>query len=685
MKRLSDGFLKQLFPRASERLLALFSGAAENGGLEALDFYTLRDLLDLSGYGADEGVQALLVCLFLNLREGSVCVEPSAPALQCCLDGLVDNAAEKAWALELSKVEPASFPMLIGTSEKIDRPVILQQVGTRRLLYFQRYFQHERSLEAQLQERLRFADARIAPETLTRVLRAVLVEHPACRNGSPVKLNAEQRLALALSLLRNFLVISGGPGTGKTSVVFAALRCLLRNGTLPDRIALACPTGRAAQRLGESLIEGAKSLGQLEGPDCALSTLSAQTIHRLLGYQPRYGTFRYHRNNSLPVDVLIVDEVSMVDAVLMARLLEATPREAKVILIGDKDQLPSVDAGSVLADLLPHDGVPKFSTAVCKKLATFSEWIDAPMAAEGDDALEDGVVILRQNYRSQKQIQEIAARVNGSDGNAREVAESLPRLILQTADSEVLWPAASADQGCALLELSSGTEGWHQALGAWVRAKYLDGGADSFMALAQEVDAPSGDDLAKDHLARLERVFDTVSNVRVLTLIREGVWGCDGINAFVARMLNPHSRFGSTRMYPGAPVLITSNDTGLKLFNGDVGVALTTSSGGLAVVFRRAEVGEKSPYVSFPVETLPSHELAYALTVHKSQGSEYDEALVVLPPKGAQRLLNRQMLYTALTRARHRVVICGSAQALTSAVARSLERVSGLSLKSSAD
>ena len=718
--------IKEVFPAAGAELNALYDSAAENGGLTALDFYTLRDLQELSGYTADEPLQVLMLCLFLSLREGSVCLEFSEAALARRMDGLLDRDKAREWAKAVIGAIGGGadkYPELIGSSAGDCKPLIARQIGNKTFFYFQKYLKHERALELALNQRLkRFK----APENLAALRAAaedVLERNPHRREGKPVELNNEQKTAVGLALLRNFVVISGGPGTGKTSIVVALLRSLIRAGVKCDRIALAAPTGRAAQRMTESIREGLDSLEpEPDSPDAAVKGFKAQTVHRLIGYNPKYGSIVHHRENPLEIDLLVLDEVSMIDMVMMARVLEAVPQAAKLVLLGDKDQLPSVDAGSVFADLTPEDGKPRYCAKLRASLSTLLPGIVLADAGQTQGALEDTAIVLLKNYRSQGHIQEIAARINAlcddDPAACSAVTAALPRINPACGEGAVLrWPSVSElnhlggpqGGGCWLLEMNdSHRKSWSNVLTAWATRHYLQGeaGGASYKEMAKEADAPSGemskgemehegrqnggqDARAPRQYALLDRLFQCIQGARILTLIREGAWGSQGINAELARILHPQSDTrGRPVLFEGAPVLVTSNNYALQLFNGDVGVALRSREGGLRVVFKREAAagettGDDHTYVSFPVESLPGYELAFALTVHKSQGSEYGQILLALPPKGATRLLNKRMIYTAITRAQQLAVICGDKEVLSAAIGRRVERYSGMRLTES--
>lgn len=667
-----SGFLAGLFPEAGATVITQYASAAENAGLLRTDFYTIRDLLDLSGYAAEQPVQTLLLCLLLALDEGSLCVDASAAGLARRLAylGAADVLAHEA----AEAVAADRFPRLIGAGVADGKPIVLRRHGDRGYLYFQKYLKYEQRLHEQLRKRLSAPPPAPDPAGLRAAVNAVLVQQPARLQGQPLALNRDQRLALAVALLRSFAIVSGGPGTGKTSIVFSLLRCLVRSGVKPERIILTAPTGRAAQRLTDAVRAGLDNLGPAgqTGPDATLAGLGAATLHHVLGFHPALGTFRQHVENPLDADVVIVDEVSMVGLVLMAQLLAATDPATKLVLLGDKDQLPSVEAGAVLANLAPADSRPSYSAALRAQVAEVDPGLTLP-AGTAAGPLRDVLVVLEENYRSQRDIQQVAAAVNRQDAT---VVAGLRRLPPPAPPAS---PFAGLDgaPGCWFLDLAgTGPNAWRRVLEQWLERQYLapDAGPDTYRALVEACVLPAAGAIPPELAAVLDRLFANLARARILTLVREGPWGCVGINQFLADLLRPRlDRRGRSRVFLGAPVLITRNDYARGLFNGDVGVTLRGATGGYRVVFPR-----QGGYLACPAETLPGHELAFALTVHKSQGSEYGQVLFVLPPEGGKRLLTKEMVYTAITRAKELAVICAPADVLRFAISRRVDRESAL-------
>lgn len=688
-------FLSDLFPEVNAEVRGLFAAAAEHAGLVSADFLGLRDLLVLSGYDDSETLQVVLLLLLIALEEGSLCLELSESSLRRRLDDLLPKEKAAAWAARLvHELKSRDSSALIGRQPEDNKPVILWRAADREFLYFQKYLRHDLIFRAELQKRLAGDDTLPPPANLRTIIHEVLVTHPLTGAGGALKLDPCQRTALGVALLGNFAVISGGPGTGKTSIVVTLLRCLVRLGVAPDRIALAAPTGRAAQRLTDALRTGLSRLPPRSdrGDDARLENLAANTLHSLLRYNPARETFGHHRENPVPADVVIVDEVSMIGLVLMSRLLQALRPDARLILLGDKDQLPSVDAGAVLAGLVPPDGKPRFSAACAQQLRDLLGDLDPPPPVE--DAPHDYLVVLEENYRSQADIREVAAAVNRQEA---AIIDRLPvfRLLdpesVDDAPTPPTPPTAPTPPtpptraktlrdleqsgGCWFLPLRDNHPGGlRRLLLHWAERQYLVSSPERYEELVARIELVAGAE--NEARKTLDELFRVLGHGRLLTLLREGPWGCVDINRFLAQHLRP--RWDSTRrgfFFAGAPVLVTRNDHARQLYNGDVGIALRARGGGLRVVFPRA-----GGYVSYPADTLPASELGFALTVHKSQGSEYAQVLLLVPPTGGRRLLTKEMIYTAITRAKDLAILCGTRDVLQLAISRRILRESGLPL-----
>ncbi len=778
------GNLPELFPWASARLLRLCAAATQNGGLLLSHFHTLCDWLTIAEYERDELV-ALLLLLFLAHEEGSLCLEIDADKMRQRFRGFTEEN-EAAWWTDAIGRELAGtpFPALIGAAPLDHRPVVLFRRHERTFLYFQKLLRHEIEFAKSLQSLSRDSKGSAARIPRADVVREVLEEQPLRPGGQSLLLDPAQKLALGLALCRNLVLISGGPGTGKTSIVVNILRCLVRTGLRPENIALAAPTGRAAQRLADTIRGGLETLGPLpaDSPDALLQTLSAKTLHKLLDYQPSRDLYRRHAENPILADVVIVDEVSMAGLLLLSKLVQALRPQTKLILLGDKDQLPSVDAGAVLAALIPGDAAgalsPELEVNLQDLLGSGANIPVCPaVAAPGKQECSPpyAVAILRTNHRSQPHIKETAAAINAQDTT---IVERLPRFAPATdfVNNPSLARRAGVDtsppreqgtvntspphkqgtvntsptrergtvnnnelgQGCWLWEQKTRTPlEMRRIVHAWTEHAYVQSGLLEQVARFR---LPAGDSLEPVQDKALRELLRLVEYQRMLTLVREGPWGCVDINRQIERLLRPKflarvldtsptreqgtlntsptrgradrnsalpaSLYGRKEgayrgvLFPGAIVLVTQNDPHREIYNGDVGLALQTEDGGLRVAFSR-----QSDIVMLPADALPAHELGFAMTVHKSQGSEYAEVLLVLPPatailansatsdvaesaqpnvaefariRGAHRLLTKELIYTGITRAKQRAIICAAPDVLKLAITRKCQRESGI-------
>jgi exodeoxyribonuclease V alpha subunit len=434
--------------------------------------------------------------------------------------------------------------------------------------------------------------------------------------------HAAQRRAAREVVGKRFFILSGGPGTGKTTTVLRMLLMLLRAAARADRrlsVALAAPTGKAAQRLSQSLRDGADKLRQQLGDDrgtweSALDALpdSARTLHRLLAWQPHLDRFGFDAGNPLPFELVVVDEASMVDLGLMRALLDALAPKAALILLGDPDQLVSVSAGSVLADLV---------------------------ASAAEPPLANHHVRLQHVWRAEGRLAEVyeAVRI----GSRRSLVPLL------TADVGAQWHLL--DDAAAL----------RQRLLHWLRREEWSD-LDRIGAAAEPQPVAA---------------FAALRKLQLLTALRDGPFGAIRINDWIdARRRQQHD--GSV-WYPGRPIMVRHNDYSRRLFNGDIGLTIR-HNGQLSVCFESTNADGLIDYRYLSPRELPEHDFGYALTIHKSQGSEYDHVAVLLPPDADHRILARQLLYTGVSRARRSLEIWSSEASLTAALERLSVRDGGL-------
>jgi exodeoxyribonuclease V alpha subunit len=512
----------------------------------------------------------------------------------------------------------AASPLVaVGEDGPDDRP--LRLIGAA--LYLDRYWRDERAVAADLVARSARPGAEVAAEVLAAGLLRLF---PGAGSG-------DQRAAAATAVMRPLTVIAGGPGSGKTTTVARVLALLDEQAAAqhrrPPLVGLAAPTGKAAARLEEAVHADAPRLDV--GPDVRARLLAtrASTLHRLLGRLPDSSSrFRYDRHNRLPHDVLVVDETSMVSLSLMARLVEAVRVDARLILVGDPEQLASVEAGAVLGDI-----VGPAQTA----------------APPGGPPVGDGIVVLRSNYRFTGCLADLAGAIRQGDGD--RVIQ-----VLSSGEPAVRWLAVDDDIDPARLADTAGLEP--------VRA------AATATGLALVEAAAAGDGGA---------ALAALNDFRVLCAHRRGPAGVGAWTPRIEEWLGAAlDGFDATpAWYLGRPVIVTANDYSLRLFNGDTGVVVARPDGGFGVIFRRGDA-----LISVSPSRLAAVDTVFAMTVHKAQGSEFRSVAILLPPPSSP-VLSRELLYTAVTRAQEQVLVAGSEASLRAAVARPIARASGLTAR----
>lgn len=600
------------------------------GALRALDD-ALANTLHRLDPDTPDAVLAAAALASLAVAQGHAGFDPARPRL--VVDADLPWPDADAWAAQLTASPFVAVPAT-ADDETAAAPLVFERLADGpALLYLRRYREYERRLAL----RLRAIAGATVPDTGITPLAPLFAQlFPDAAAGDA------QARAAALALRRALLLVTGGPGTGKTTTIarLLALRVAqaMQAGHAPPRIALAAPTGRAADRMADSLRAAVQGMAA-RGVDAAvLDALPAvaSTLHRLLGVIPDRPDFRHHAGHPLPFDIVVVDEASMVDLPLMCKLAETVPDGAQLILLGDPDQLPSVEAGDVLAGILRAAGD---GTALRPDdAAALAPLLGAPPPSTAattpptTPALHGHRIHLTRGWRQ--------------------------------SDTLALAPLADAvrrgDAGAALALLHGGQLAnvhFHEDVDDPLAAPGVDL-LVHFRALAQAADPAEA-------LARARRL-------RLLTALRDGPQGALGLNARLEAQLSGRRIGSPPAWFPGRLLQITENSYRHGLFNGDVGVCLPDADGALLAWFPGGD-GVRA----FHPGALPAHESAFAMTVHKAQGSEFDAVWLQLPRRDA-RVLSRELLYTGLTRARTVLHIAGSTEVIAAALARHAGRVSGL-------
>lgn len=678
--------MKPAFLVDKAAMLALLNRWAECGWLRALD----AALAEFLAREAQDAPPLLILAAALashQLGRGHACLDVLQTlrdpgfALSLPPEGGEDDATGEALPLPAAVLEGVPLtdwlaaladPQLVGTGPG-ETPLVC--VGNR--LYLRRYWQYEQSVRAGIEARL--AAAPSLPDDALRDVLEVLFPPDA---GSPAP--DWQKLACALAARSAFAIVTGGPGTGKTTTVvrlLAVLQALALADTpaRPLRIRLAAPTGKAAARLNES-IAGAVAKLELTGlPDAEALRghipVEVTTLHRLLGSRPDTRHFRHHAGNPLPLDVLVVDEASMVDLEMMAAVLAALPAKARLVLLGDKDQLASVEAGAVLGQLCMRAGDGHYTPDTLAWLAkTCGEQVGPELVDPDGQALDQAVVMLRHSYRfsGASGIGRLAAAVNA--GSVDEV-----RRTLGHGYTDLARVVLASEGEAALRQLV--IDGARTTRAAVNPDENVPAGYRHYLETLQARRPPADTGQAGiDEWAR--QVLAAHGRFQLLCALRRGPWGVEGLNRRIAGWLREAGLVPAAEgWYAGRPVLITRNDYGLGLMNGDIGITLALpaadGAGPLRVAFAAGDGSNGIKWVQ--PSRLQAIETVYALTVHKSQGSEFMHTALVLPER-INPILTRELVYTGITRAKRwlSLVEGGGASVLEQAVQRRVLRQSGL-------
>ncbi|WP_455922413.1 exodeoxyribonuclease V subunit alpha [Pseudomonas putida] len=657
-------------------LLALLERWAERGWLRALDKAFVGFLAEREPDG-DPLVLLAAALTSHQLGHGHVCLdlartleEPdfalSLPPEGDALAGpvllpsqLLEHLAAETWRATL-----ASSPLVaLAEDDSGERPLVL--AGQR--LYLRRYWAYERRIDRALRQRL--AEQESTPDDLRSRLEQLF--------GAPSGEQTDwQKLACALATRSAFSIVTGGPGTGKTTTVvrlLALLQAPAVNAGTPLRIRLAAPTGKAAARLTESISAQVKQLTVSDSVRDKIPT-EVTTVHRLLGSRPGTRHFRHDASNPLPLDVLVVDEASMIDLEMMANLLGAMPAHARLVLLGDKDQLASVEAGAVLGDLCrdAEQGCYSPQTLAWLEQVSGERITGLEVGSAERHPLAQQVVMLRHSRRfgEGSGIGQLALRVN------RQEAEQARELLTGRQFADIFSVPLKGEQDRSLDRLllqgqaSDGAQGYRH---------YLN-------VLQTNRPAPRTPLDSEAWAVWARQVLEAFESFQLLCAVRKGPWGVEGLNQRAARVLTAARLIeGDQPWYEGRPVLMTRNDYGLGLMNGDIGIALRLPDGSdtdrqvLRVAFPRND-GQGGVRFVLP-SRLNDVETVFAMTVHKSQGSEFTHTALILPD-ALNPVLTKELIYTGITRAKQWFSLIEPRKGVfEDAVQRKVKRLSGLMLE----
>ncbi len=608
--------------RRARRATGLLQVFNEIGLLSAADVHVATRLTELAGEDS-EFLRLAAALAVRGPRLGHVFVDLASVRETASVesDEPVDLTA-LPWPDPDDWIRALTTSALVAVGEDGEPGRPLRLLGWR--LYLDRYWREERQVASDLTALSAPEAAEVADGWLAERLDQLFPDDPDSR----------QRAAAAAAAVRRFAVVAGGPGTGKTTTVARIVALLaepaIGSGARPPLVALAAPTGKAAARLEESVHAEAARLDVSDDTRALLLGLRASTLHRLLGWRRgSHSRFAHDRANRLPHDVVIVDETSMVSLSLMSRLVEAVRPDARLILVGDPGQLTSIEAGVVLGDIV--------GPAADRSPRPVREGIPGPATGPG---IGGGIVVLDRVHRYGEGIARLAEAIRRGDGDATLAA-------LTGAPTEITWLPIDVETA----------------------------EADAALGVVRDVAVAAGqaviDNARSGHAGE---ALEALGRFRLLCAHRRGAHGVSNWTSRIQAWLNERidDLDLDQRDFVGRPLLVTENDYELGLYNGDAGVIVQSSPDRADAVFDRGgTLTSFSPLRLGPVETV------YAMTVHKSQGSQFDTAAVLLPP-ASSRILTRELLYTAVTRAREQLIVVATEEAVITAVARPVARASGL-------
>jgi exodeoxyribonuclease V alpha subunit len=576
-------------------------------------------------YFDEQAIWPYAYMLSHKLTEGNICIP---------VDEVKVNLGSSPYDSVIPTSDLAKYKKLVTLHTAGDAPFVLHNDR----LYFQRYFKYETSIIEKLKS-LIAAEANVVSDRITQLeSQADLIKTLTTNydiNGLTVKEQVDWQLVAVLqALLNNFTIITGGPGTGKTTTL-AKLLIVLYALDPEAKVALAAPTGKASMRMFESL--KSSTLPFSAETKAKIDNLKPSTIHSLLGYKKESVNFKHNAKKPLPYQWVVVDEASMIDVPMFSKLLEALGDNCRIILLGDKDQLASVEAGSLLGDLCQT--LPSLNMFSSKSAQWINQFITEPARNIQPEFIGGNTQLLSSHIIELK----YSHRFN-SQGAIGKVSKAVIEGDLTKLKSLIGAPTAS--------NVTFDFEYKEEVL-----SKFVEG----YEAYINEPD--------------IAAALKKLNQLRVLVAVRESNRGMKAINKFIELhlrkkgLLKPDGDF-----YENRPIMVTRNMYDLELFNGDTGILRKDASGNIKAYFEDVKGGVKSVLPAY----LTYSETVFAMTIHKSQGSEFNKVLVVLPEGTSNALLTRELLYTGITRAKDHITIQGKEDTIDYAVGACVKRISGI-------
>jgi len=594
---------------------SLVKNAIQTMHLNHIDYFILYDFCEWEPQIMQSVLPAVILKLFDQQNNGSTCLLINDPLLIESINALIGTNAKEAIDQLIVDIGASKYKNVISTNVSDYLPLFLIERGGNKFLYTNKNWDAENKINRKIQL-YKGLNSKALAFSYQLILDEIL-------NSSHRKFNGNQKLAIELALKYSFMILTGGPGTGKTFTLTGILRAILRSGVEVHEIALAAPTAKAANRMNESIGENINRISSPTSKEIQLLDLKGTTIHRLLCVSNTVSDSRYSELYPMPFKVLVIDEASMIDLYLMKTLINSIDTsQTKLILIGDKDQLPSVEEGAVFSDLVENN-------------------------------TQAHVVTLKESYRTQGKLLAFIQNVNNK---VKDKPISIP--VFPSIDIFI----KNTDEPVGLLELNTlSKEKFVNEIQFWAE-KY-------FLELIRKFSENTSLDLSV-----INTYLKQISEAKILTVINNGLYGVDVLNQICRNEIIRSSYVAkSNQFFHGMPIQILRNNNQIELFNGDIGVIMKTSERFFQAVF----VVHNQLKV-FSIEKLPEFQLSFATTVHKGQGSEYENVMLIIPPESVSTVASKQLIYTGISRSKKKCLILAAIEDLQKSLDNDIKRTSGL-------